>query len=90
MMRSNQANWDAHTPVHVASDFYGLNGTRSPFDWFAPFEWEDLGDLEALDILHLQCPTRHRNPRVCPSGCAQCHRTRLFRRIRCGGETNRR
>ncbi len=55
LIRSNQANWDARTPVHVASAFYGLDGTRDTFDWFAPFEWDDLGDLHDLDVLHAQC-----------------------------------
>ncbi|MGH3545823.1 MAG: class I SAM-dependent methyltransferase [Mycobacteriales bacterium] len=55
MMQTNQVNWDARTPIHAASRFYGLDGTRSPFYWFAPFEWEDLGELSGRDVLHLQC-----------------------------------
>ncbi|MFJ9616818.1 class I SAM-dependent methyltransferase [Streptomyces noursei] len=55
MVRANEANWDARTPVHVASAFYGLDGSRSPEDWFAPFEWSDLGELAGRDVLHLQC-----------------------------------
>ncbi len=55
MMQTNQANWDARTPVHVESQFYGLDGTRNPFYWFAEFEWEDLGELTGRDVLHLQC-----------------------------------
>lgn len=55
MVRANQANWDARTPVHVASEFYGLDGSRTAEHWFAPFEWTDLGDLTGRDVLHLQC-----------------------------------
>ncbi|MGW4975785.1 class I SAM-dependent methyltransferase [Streptomyces mirabilis] len=55
MMRANQANWDARTPVHLASRFYGLGEKLDPARWFAAFEWEDLGDLAGLDVLHLQC-----------------------------------
>lgn len=55
MLLANQANWDARTPVHVASDFYGLDGSRTAEDWFAPFEWTDLGDLAGREVLHLQC-----------------------------------
>ncbi|MFI9272704.1 class I SAM-dependent methyltransferase [Kitasatospora sp. NPDC052896] len=55
MLRANERNWDARTPVHATSDFYGLDGSRSPADWFAPFEWEDLGDLHGRTVLHLQC-----------------------------------
>ncbi|MGW7255246.1 class I SAM-dependent methyltransferase [Streptomyces sp. NPDC054834] len=55
LMRTNQENWDARTPVHVASRFYGLDQTPDPARWFAPFEWDDLGDLGGRDVLHLQC-----------------------------------
>lgn len=55
MLRSNEANWDSRTPVHLASAFYGLDGSRSAFDWFASFEWSDLGDLSGREVLHLQC-----------------------------------
>ncbi|MEU7168309.1 class I SAM-dependent methyltransferase [Streptomyces morookaense] len=55
MLRANARNWDARTPVHVASGFYGLDGSRSPDGWFAPFEWDDLGALQGRDVLHLQC-----------------------------------
>jgi 2-polyprenyl-3-methyl-5-hydroxy-6-metoxy-1,4-benzoquinol methylase len=54
MMAEIQANWDARTPVHVASEFYGV-GQRDPDFWFAEFEWADLGDLADRDVLHLQC-----------------------------------
>ncbi|MFF2852179.1 class I SAM-dependent methyltransferase [Streptomyces sp. NPDC058001] len=55
MMLANEANWDARTPVHLASRFYGLDASPDPARWFAPFEWEDLGDLAGQDVLHLQC-----------------------------------
>lgn len=58
MMQTNQANWDARTPVHVASDFYGLDSLEealAPARWFSDQEWEDLGDLTGRDLLHLQC-----------------------------------
>ncbi|MFB8774229.1 class I SAM-dependent methyltransferase [Streptomyces broussonetiae] len=55
LMRANQANWDARTPVHLASRFYGLDGDPDPSRWFAPWEWEDMGDPAGRDVLHLQC-----------------------------------
>ena len=55
MVLANQANWAARTPVHVASAFYGLDGSRTAEDWFARFEWTDLGDLTGWEVLHLQC-----------------------------------
>ncbi|GAB3969660.1 class I SAM-dependent methyltransferase [Plantactinospora veratri] len=54
MMRAIEANWDARTPVHLASEFYGV-GSRDAEFWFAEFEWSDLGDLSGRDLLHLQC-----------------------------------
>ena len=57
MMRAIQANWDARTPIHAASDFYGV-GRRDPAFWFADFEWTDLGDVAGRDVLHLQCHLR--------------------------------
>ncbi|MEU6083654.1 class I SAM-dependent methyltransferase [Streptomyces sp. NPDC047108] len=56
-MRTNEANWDARTPIHLASGFYGLTGGEvpDPSRWFAGFEWEDIGDPTGLDVLHLQC-----------------------------------
>lgn len=53
-MRAIEANWDARTPVHVTSRFYGLDGTRGASHWFGDFEWEDLGDLAGRDVVHLQ------------------------------------
>lgn len=55
MMLANQANWDQRTPIHLASAFYGVDGSREPDSWFADYEWSDLGDLAGADLLHLQC-----------------------------------
>ncbi|MGW2813823.1 class I SAM-dependent methyltransferase [Streptomyces sp. NPDC001415] len=56
MMSSNEANWDARTPVHLASRFYGVaDKTADPERWFGAYEWQDLGELEGRDVLHLQC-----------------------------------
>ncbi|MBL1112106.1 class I SAM-dependent methyltransferase [Streptomyces sp. 110] len=55
MMRANQANWDARTTVHLASRFYGVEEEPDPSRWFAPWEWDDLGEVAGRDVLHLQC-----------------------------------
>lgn len=55
MLQANEANWDARVPVHLASSFYGLDSGQDPCYWFAPFEWDDLGDLARRDLVHLQC-----------------------------------
>jgi 2-polyprenyl-3-methyl-5-hydroxy-6-metoxy-1,4-benzoquinol methylase len=54
MVRAIEANWDARTPVHVASEFYGV-GKRDADFWFTEFEWADLGTVSGRDVLHLQC-----------------------------------
>ena len=55
MIAANRANWDARAPIHVASAFYGLDGSRPAESWFADYEWDDLGDLRGAELLHLQC-----------------------------------
>ena len=54
-MLANQANWDQRTPIHAASAFYGVDGSREPDSWFADYEWRDLGALDGVDLVHLQC-----------------------------------
>ena len=44
-IEANRANWDARTPIHVASAFYGIDGSRPAESWFADYEWSDLGEL---------------------------------------------
>ncbi|MFC5287155.1 class I SAM-dependent methyltransferase [Actinokineospora guangxiensis] len=51
MIRANEVNWDARTPIHVASAFYA----QEPAAWFAPHEWDDLGELTGREVAHLQC-----------------------------------
>lgn len=55
MMAANQANWDQRAPIHLASSFYGVDGSRDPESWFAEYEWGDLGPLDGVDLVHLQC-----------------------------------
>ncbi|HVK24190.1 MAG TPA: class I SAM-dependent methyltransferase [Actinokineospora sp.] len=54
MIKANEVNWDARTPIHVASEFYSV-ATRDPAEWFADYEWDDLGDLRGRELAHLQC-----------------------------------
>lgn len=54
MMAANETNWDARTPIHVASEFYSV-ASRDPEFWFADYEWADLGKLAGRDVVHLQC-----------------------------------
>ncbi|WP_330254378.1 class I SAM-dependent methyltransferase [Nocardia sp. NBC_00565] len=49
---ANRGNWDVRAPIHAASRFYR---DRDSSYWFAPFEWDILGDVRDRDVLHLQC-----------------------------------
>jgi SAM-dependent methyltransferase len=51
---ANKRNWDARAPIHVHSAFYGI-GKHDPMSWFAPFEWQDLGEVARREVVHLQC-----------------------------------
>jgi SAM-dependent methyltransferase len=53
-MIANMRNWDARAPIHLGSKFYGI-GDRDPSNWFAPFEWRNLGQLQGREVVHLQC-----------------------------------
>jgi SAM-dependent methyltransferase len=52
---ANRANWDARTPVHLASSFYDVDGWLA--DGRGPLreEVEALGDVTGLRLVHLQC-----------------------------------
>jgi SAM-dependent methyltransferase len=56
-LRSNRELWDAWTKIHVASAFYDVasfrNGER-PIR-LADYEREEVGTVEGLTLLHLQC-----------------------------------
>ncbi|HLK44205.1 MAG TPA: class I SAM-dependent methyltransferase, partial [Thermoleophilia bacterium] len=51
----NRAMWDARVPVHVASDFYNVEGFRRGELSIAPFEPAELGDVAGRRLVHLQC-----------------------------------
>ncbi|MEC3913438.1 class I SAM-dependent methyltransferase [Nocardia sp. CDC160] len=48
----NRRNWDARAGIHAASSFYRDHDSGY---WFAPFEWDALGEVRDRDVLHLQC-----------------------------------
>ncbi|OUD01228.1 class I SAM-dependent methyltransferase [Streptomyces swartbergensis] len=50
----NRRNWDARAPVHSTSDYYDLGEVPAEAR-FHPREWQQLGSLEGLSVLHLQC-----------------------------------
>jgi SAM-dependent methyltransferase len=51
----NRANWDDRVPVHLASEFYDLDGFRAGADPLRVFEAAEAGDVAGRELLHLQC-----------------------------------
>lgn len=52
---SNRASWDQRVPVHVASEFYDVEGWLRQGRGPRPGEAAALGDVSGLDLVHLQC-----------------------------------
>jgi 2-polyprenyl-3-methyl-5-hydroxy-6-metoxy-1,4-benzoquinol methylase len=54
-MDTNRAHWDEITPIHVASEFYDVEGFRRNPNRLKSVELEELGDVRGKTLLHLQC-----------------------------------
>lgn len=52
---TNRAWWDERVPIHAASGFYDLDRVRDGADPLRPFEIEEVGPVDGLDLVHLQC-----------------------------------
>lgn len=52
---ANRVRWDESVPYHVRSEFYDLDGFRAGRDDIRPFELDEVGPVDGLDLLHLQC-----------------------------------
>jgi 2-polyprenyl-3-methyl-5-hydroxy-6-metoxy-1,4-benzoquinol methylase len=51
----NRANWDDRVPVHLASEYYDVDGFRSGVSSLRPFESAEIGDVTGKRLVHLQC-----------------------------------
>lgn len=51
----NRANWDERVPIHVSSQFYGVDAFRQGDEHLHGFELDEIGDVADKDLLHLQC-----------------------------------
>ena len=51
----NRRNWNERTPVHVASDFYDVEGFKAGRITLSDLEREGVGDARGRSLLHLQC-----------------------------------
>jgi SAM-dependent methyltransferase len=51
----NRNYWDERVPIHVASEFYDVEGFLAGKSSLRAFEIAELGSVEGLDLVHLQC-----------------------------------
>jgi SAM-dependent methyltransferase len=51
----NRAMWDERVPIHLASEFYDLEGFKQGRCSLQPFEAGELGDVHGKELVHLQC-----------------------------------
>ncbi|MET7328006.1 class I SAM-dependent methyltransferase [Nonomuraea sp. NPDC005650] len=51
----NRANWNGRVPIHVASDFYDVEGFKAGRISLKGFERDEVGDVTGRRLLHLQC-----------------------------------
>jgi 2-polyprenyl-3-methyl-5-hydroxy-6-metoxy-1,4-benzoquinol methylase len=54
-IKTNLKLWNDKTKVHINSDFYDVEGFKHGKSSLNPIELELLGNVQELDILHLQC-----------------------------------
>ena len=54
-LRENNALWDEWTAIHETSAFYDLAGFKRGGIRLRPYELEQIGPVDGLDVLHVQC-----------------------------------
>jgi SAM-dependent methyltransferase len=54
-LRENNALWDEWTRIHETSAFYDLDGFKRGGIRIKPYELEEIGPVEGLELLHVQC-----------------------------------
>ena len=52
---ANRANWDERVAIHVAAECYDLGPLRAGRGRLNPIEEAELGPVDGLRVLHLQC-----------------------------------
>ena len=52
---TNRAMWDERVPIHVASEYYDVDGFLDGGDTLRDFEPAELGDVDGRTLVHLQC-----------------------------------
>jgi SAM-dependent methyltransferase len=54
-IRDNNALWDEWTRIHETSAFYDLEGFKRGGVRLRPYELDEIGPVDGLELLHLQC-----------------------------------
>ena len=54
-LATNQARWDERVAAQVGSSFSDIEAFRAGRPTIEPFEVDELGPLDGMDVLHLQC-----------------------------------
>jgi SAM-dependent methyltransferase len=54
-LRDNNALWDEWTRIHETSAFYDLDGFKRGGVRLRPYELAEIGPVDGLELLHLQC-----------------------------------
>ncbi|WP_196812370.1 bifunctional 2-polyprenyl-6-hydroxyphenol methylase/3-demethylubiquinol 3-O-methyltransferase UbiG [Nocardia sp. CNY236] len=55
LVDDNRRHWDERVPIHAASSFYDLDVFRAGDDGLDRFQLDEVGDVDGLDLVHLQC-----------------------------------
>ena len=54
-LEANRVNWNERTPIHAASEFYGLDRFKSGNITLSDIERREVGSVSGKRLLHLQC-----------------------------------
>lgn len=54
-LAKNRASWNERVPIHVASDFYDVEGFKAGRSTLRAYEIADVGPVRGKDLVHLQC-----------------------------------
>ena len=52
---ANRANWDERVPLHIGARSYDMTSHRAGRGRLQPIEEAELGSVDGLKVLHLQC-----------------------------------
>lgn len=52
---SNRKAWNERTPIHIKSEFYGVDEFKKGKSTLKSIELSELGDVSGKSMLHLQC-----------------------------------